>query len=208
MATFLKPKEVSMAAPKPQTGSVKKSSGSKTLQAMKFMQRRVESVRDPEGPEVASMEVEGSIASPCQLHSEDRIENNARSLPNTEVRWTLGLVMPELTSRLASEEVLVISQVEKNLAHHVLGRRSFNGFNSAVENAYEEASESPEAKRRKRAMEKDAVSDREMADFYKNRVGISVGGKGGGKGGKGKGQAKSISNGGRGSTGGGLKRKK
>lgn len=79
----------------------------------------------------------------------------------------------------------------------------------AIRRAYEEVRDDPLREKRTKRLEKHAIGDEEMANFYAQRVGAfqakgGKGGKGAGKGGKGEKMPTSIS----GSGGGGAKRKR
>ena len=185
--------------------SPKRTVSGETLK-MKFMQRKkAETISSPSASEVApSLMSSPTCEQSATSAKKETKQAHADPVSQKDFKWRLPVCLPKQSK--PSEDELDCSLALVDVNSHPLCRRSFHGFNLAVERAYEDARGDPEvmSKRAKR-LEQEAIGDEEMANFYANRVKTqqqaSGKGKGGGKG-AGKGPQR-ISGGGGGGGGGG-----
>ena len=128
---------------------------SKETMRMKFMQRS---------------EKKDGADRPKEVPPQEQIATTSRSgdaSARKDFKWTNAVALP---SPRDASDCAGCEPACAEVKAHVLSRRSFNGFNLAVERAYELMRDDPTSKGSKR-LEKHAVSDVEMAKFYKDRVG-------------------------------------
>jgi hypothetical protein len=142
---------------------------------MKFMQRKKHDKNESStfGTPTQSSSKGELMTSPNSAPKEEKQKNinvsAASSTKQKEFKWKIDVLLPtqpESTNngRLDCKSVVV------DVRSHSLSRRSFNGFNIVVEREYEEARGDPESTKRSVRLEKEAIGDDEMANFYAKRV--------------------------------------
>ena len=141
------------------------------LMKMRFMQRNKAPAAQEEKPQGLQALSPKPVVTAPQEETPDKSGDlpqqkcDAKDGKSKDLIWTHKVKLPAPCPRDGESK-----QLEVDPKLQVLARRSFGGFNLAVERAYEEMRDDPLSKRNKR-LEKHAVSDIEMANFYMNRVG-------------------------------------
>ncbi len=144
-------------SPKAAQTSIK--SVSAQTKALKFMRKGArEAIEMPAEP----MPHVADILSPTESKSTTSAQQSSAH------QWRLTVVVPKPVQKTSAA-------VLANLQAHVLARRSFQGFNLPIERNYEEV-RNPEAAK-KRRQDEAAISDMEMANFYRDRVGAHLPGE-------------------------------
>ena len=150
---------------------------SKETMRMKFMMRNAE---DSASPPAAAK----SPAAPLADTSVTKPSTAPRAASGNTANFRWRLPFDAATAAKAAsaggDGVVGEEGAAADLKLHVLARRSFGGFNLAVERAFLEMSDDPNSKANRR-IEREAISDKEMANFYRDRVGAQAKGSGGRK---------------------------
>lgn len=146
---------------------------SKETLKMKFMQRNRDQEHIQDSVQTATL--------PQQSESKPEIYSPKAGMIVTNdnskfLKWKIS-VCPVSFSESQSDCLKVVGLVSENTSMHVMARRSFGSFSSWIDRAREEVMSSEPGKKRSSRLEDTAISDREMANFYKNRVGNFSGDK-------------------------------
>lgn len=138
---------------------------SKETMKMKFMKRASDKISSPE------VELESPL-------TDKKIENGDQATVVAKIsKWKLPIVIPQ--PKLSDDKIISIP-ITPDLKAHTLSRRSFNGFNQAVEKANLEmlSSDSLKASNKKKKIEKTSST---ADDEAKTKAYFNRGGGGGGK---------------------------
>ena len=155
-------KQPKSAREKKETSPAPRALGAGTMK-MRFMNRGGDSK-----PASAAAATTPSAEASTPVTTQSTHVSGKKKAASEGFRWRLPVAIPDKAA--PGDDTISCDAREPDALLAVLARRSFGGFNAAVERTYEDLRDEPGSKRSKR-VEKEAISDKEMANFYAQRVG-------------------------------------